>query len=64
MLKIIYVFLFFLGLVGAMMDPAKLIGHLEKIKSEEMAVLTMDLGRTINGRTIMGYGITSILSLM
>ena len=46
-----------------MMDPAQIIGHLEKIKPEELAVLTMDLGRTINGRTIMGYGITSIFYL-
>lgn len=63
MLKIISVFIFFFGLVTPMMDPAQIIGHLEKIKPEELAVLTMDLGRTINGRTIMGYGITSIFYL-
>ena len=53
-------FLFFTVALASSISPSRIWNQLQRVMREGVELVSVDLGRSTHGRTIMAYGITSI----
>ena len=50
--------------VLSLTDPSVIMQTLKSSLTDNLKMLTIDIGKTINGRSIIAYGITSMVKII